>query len=92
MINFKFSQLLLISIILSSQNLYADQASYLSKQVAQKAASLIRTGQEIRDYCKPCGDEGFKRIFVNNKAVVYTGDENYYQVMINGIGIDLAYT
>ncbi len=70
----------------------ADQAAWISKKDAEAAAAKITPGDEVREYCKPCGDKGYRVIKVTKVEVAHTGEGSYYEVRLNGKGIDLAYT
>ena len=69
----------------------ADQAAWISKKDAEAAAARIKPGDEVREYCKPCGDKAYDSIRVSTVAVAAVGDGQYYEVRLNGRGIDLAY-
>lgn len=84
--------ILSLTAIICVPGAYADQAAYLSKKSAQKAAALLKINDEVRYYCKPCGDKDFRKIYIHSKEVVHTGHQEYYEVKLNEKGIDLAYT
>lgn len=92
MIFIRLIQILSLTAILCVPSAYADQAAYLSKKTALKAAALIKINDEVRYYCKPCGDMDFRKVYINSNEVVHTGHQEYYEVKLNGKGIDLAYT
>ncbi|MDM8524507.1 DUF1311 domain-containing protein [Desulfococcaceae bacterium HSG8] len=69
----------------------ADQAAWIEKPDAYKAGEMINPGIVIREFCAPCGDETWKDIKVKQVEVRNT-DARFYQIFINGEGIDLAYT
>jgi hypothetical protein len=69
----------------------ADQAAYISREEANRAAGLIDVGDEIRHFAPPAGDTTWAPETVESKAVEPAGYEDYYEVKINGHGIDLAY-
>lgn len=69
----------------------ADQAAYISKDKADIAANILRSTSAIRHYCQPCGDKQWTEESINSVKSEDTGYENYWQVLINGKGIDLAY-
>ena len=69
----------------------ADQAAWISKKDAEAAAAKVKPGDEVREYCKPCGDKSYSVIKVTKVEVAHTGDGDYYEVRLNGKGIDLAY-
>lgn len=68
----------------------ADQAAWISKRDADAGAALVSVGQELRDYCAPCGDRAYTARTVSRVDVTQT-DASHWQVRVNGRGIDLAY-
>ena len=68
----------------------ADQAAWISKKDADAGAALIVVGQELRGYCAPCGDHAYT---ARKVASVDVGqpDPSYWEVRVNGRGVDLAY-
>ena len=70
---------------------FADQYAYISREEAMSARDLLSRGTTALEYCRPCGDTHYKKIVVTTVDVRHTGYENYYEVVINGKGIDLAY-
>jgi hypothetical protein len=78
-------------LVLLSAVSWADQAAWISKKDAEAAAARIKSGDEVREYCKPCGDKGYGVIKVTRVEVAHTGEGDYYEVRLNGKGIDLAY-
>jgi len=68
----------------------ADQAAWIAKKDADAGAALIGVGHEIRDYCAPCHDTGYK---ARNVTSVDVGQPNagFWEVRVNGRGVDLAY-
>lgn len=75
--------------------LYADQAAWITKEQAERGAALIKSSGLVRHSCAPCGDNFFKGEKVFNiiavKAAGSNPDDRYYEVQLNGKGIDLAY-
>ena len=69
---------------------HADQAAWISKKDADAGAAVIVVGQELRGYCAPCGDRAYT---ARNVASVNVGqpDPGYWEVRVNGRGVDLAY-
>lgn len=82
--------LLLILFVLNIA--YADQAAYISKQDAEYAANVIRNYPMVMFYCEPCGDTHWQMESINSVYARYTEFENYWEVVINDKGVDLAYT
>lgn len=70
----------------------ADQQAWVSRAVADRAAALIPVGSTVRSYCAPCGDETWNAVEVAQVEVTHTGSGGYWEVELNGEGVDLAYT
>lgn len=69
----------------------ADQAAYVSKEVADQAAAIIGERSTLRAYCAPCGDAAYRVLrgyFAQVEAVPGT---EYHEVKVQGEGVDLAY-
>jgi len=69
----------------------ADQAVCVTQKQAEKAARLIKDGDEVRSYCAPCNDSGYTTISVSQVTV---GKDEICDAMLvlNGESVDLAYT
>jgi hypothetical protein len=71
----------------------ADQAQVVGLEEAEHAAFLLQPGNELRFYCAPCDDVGWRSEIV---GVVETrpveGEEGMAEILVNGRAIDLAYT
>ena len=77
-------------VLLVSPFVDADQAAWNSKKDADAGAALIVVGQVIRDYCQPCGDSAYTARKVTSVTVAQP-DPKYWEVRVNGQGVDLAY-
>lgn len=70
----------------------ADQAICLDKEAdARKAASMLRNGEQMREYCAPCGDKGWKGSTIDSVEVYNSGPSCGWAVKVNGTDVDLAY-
>lgn len=69
----------------------ADQAAYIKQTEANRAVALLKTQKQIKHFCNPCDDKTVRAEDVNTVEAVPTGDENTWEVKVNGTGIDLAY-
>jgi hypothetical protein len=70
----------------------ADQAAYITKEQAQKAAAFLKDKKQIRHYCAPCDDKGDKVEDISTvEAVAVESSKPHWEVKVNGEGIDLAY-
>jgi hypothetical protein len=82
----------IISLSLFSAIALADQAAYITQAQAQKAAAFLRDKKQIRHYCNPCDDKGDRVEDISTvEAVAVEGSKPYWEVLVNGKGIDLAY-
>ncbi len=70
---------------------FADQAAWVDKKAAYKAGEMIETGTELRQFCAPCNDTVWTPLIVRQVEVRNPEDQSY-QIVVNGSGIDLAYT
>ncbi len=70
----------------------ADQAAYITKEQAEKAAAFLKDKKQIRHYCNPCDDKGDRVEDISTvEAVAVADSKPYWEVLVNGKGIDLAY-
>ena len=74
----------------------ADQCAYIKKAQATAAARFVKPGMVIREYCEPCGQRTpSASTALTVKEVAATpvgGPENFWELSVNGRGLDLAYT
>ncbi len=70
---------------------FADQAAYIEKGEAEAAMNVLMGNSVIRHYCQPCGDKNWTQENIGSVEAGHTGYEQYWQVLVNGKGIDLAY-
>ena len=68
---------------------WADQAACLTEKDANKAAEVLRVAKQLREYCAPCDDTGWRKVDIETVDVV--GGSCGTEVKVNGSGIDLAY-
>ncbi|HQU91594.1 MAG TPA: hypothetical protein PLK77_04815 [Pyrinomonadaceae bacterium] len=84
--------LLAIILTLFAITALADQAAYITKEQAEKAAAFLKDKKQIRHYCAPCDDKGDKVEDISAvEAVAVADSKPYWEVKVNGEGIDLAY-
>ncbi len=83
-------------VTLFSMNVMADQCQAISRAEADRAALLIQKNSVITDYCEPCENGKVGTVStvksVKVKPVVLFGNETYFEVVVNGKSLDLAYT
>ena len=70
---------------------YADQAAYITKAQAEKTAAFLKDKKQIRHYCNPCDDKGDRVEEIGTVEAAPAGYRQYWEVKVNGEGIDLAY-
>ena len=88
----KFKAIFLsIALILFAIAAYADQAAYISQAQAEKAAALLKDKKQIRHYCAPCDDKGDRVEDIDTVEAAPAGYQQYWEVKVNGKGVDLAY-
>ncbi len=86
----KITAVLVLSLMLSLSAL-ADQAAYVTRAQAEKAAAFLKEQKQIRHFCAPCDDRGDKTEDITSVEAGLAGYENYWEVKVNGEGVDLAY-
>jgi hypothetical protein len=69
----------------------ADQCAWISKAQANKAKGLVKAGDWFSEFCEPCGDKAPSRARKVKSVSVGTPDPSYFELQINGEGVDLAY-
>ena len=82
----------LFILAIAAVSILADQAAYITQAQAQKAAAFLKDKKRIRHYCNPCDDKGDRVEDISTvEAVAVTDSKPYWEVLVNGKGIDLAY-
>lgn len=90
-----------LPLVLFTQNAHADQCALVSEGQAKAAIEFIKTGEALGTLCEPCGDlvtelggPSFPDVVETVALKEYTLEHNqmYNEVIVNGKGIDLAYT
>jgi hypothetical protein len=69
----------------------ADVCQLTSREVAFKAVSMLNGVDRLMVYCEPCGKHVAIPIGVKKALVIASDDPAYYQVQIDGAGVDLAF-
>ena len=71
----------------------ADQCAYISREMADTAINmLVASSRNAIDFCEPCGDRRPGRPYRITEVLIRdTGYENYWEVLVNGQPVDLAY-
>ena len=88
----KFKAVILsIALTIFAVAAYADQAAYITKVQAEKAATFLKDKKQVRHYCAPCDDKGDRVEDISTVEAVPAGYQQYWEVKVNGEGVDLAY-
>lgn len=80
-----------IALAVFAVNALADQAAYITRSEAEKAVAFLEDKNQIRHYCAPCDDKGDRLEDIVDVKAVKVDYQNYWEVQVNGKGIDLAY-
>ncbi len=70
---------------------FADQAAWVSRAQAAKALEILARHEMIKHYCAPCGDKAAVDERIESIGLFPIRGENYWEIRINGKGVDLAY-
>lgn len=70
---------------------FADQAAWVSRAEAARALEELAAAESIKHYCAPCGDKVVRTEKVESIGLFKVEGENYWQIKVNGKGVDLAY-
>lgn len=81
----------LILILMFALTAFADQAAYITKDQAERAVALLKDKGQIKNHCAPCDDKSITTQDIETIEAAPTGYEDYWEVKVNGEGIDLAY-
>ncbi|MGD9590762.1 MAG: hypothetical protein AB7Q37_17780 [Pyrinomonadaceae bacterium] len=81
----------LFLIAFASVSAYADQAAWVSRAEAARALEELAGAEWIRHYCAPCGDKAVRSEAVQSIGLFKVEGENYWEIRVNGKGVDLAY-
>lgn len=89
-----------LALAVSPATVMADQCAYVSEKQADTAALYLPAGGAFVPFCEPCGDKPFPAgapvtaatSSVNPLPASTTGlDQDYWELQLNGEGVDLAY-
>jgi hypothetical protein len=70
----------------------ADQCAYISKEQALRAIEHLEPGKQIYKFCELCGDKRPQPVLINNVSLTNVPGMKFWEIKVNGRGIDLAYT
>lgn len=89
--NISLVAFLAVVILFSAGEAYADQAAWVTKAEAQRALKVLADAESVIHYCAPCSDDEVKRETIRTIGIAPAEDGKYWEVQINGKGVDLAY-
>ena len=69
----------------------ADQAAYVTKAQAERAAAFLKDKKQISHFCSPCDNDQPRTEDVKSVEAVKVDYKDFWEVRVNGEGIDLAY-
>ena len=83
---------ILMSLVLGSTSIFADQCLVISRDQAAKAIFELFEAKSIQAFCEPCGDTAPSDSVTLKTISVTKSVANDVEVLLNGEAIDLAYT
>ena len=91
-----FKNLVVASTLLFAFASYADQCQVITLNQARRAYEEVKRAQLVDALCELCGQSTPERLFVDDVQITRSsyqdGKTRYYEVLVNGRSIDLAYT
>jgi hypothetical protein len=87
--------ILIVILLLASNNAIADQCAYVNKQTAESAYNILKSSDAFTYFCAPCKykapiEKKIKKL--EYRLVDYKeNDVQFYQIYINGESADIAY-
>ena len=70
---------------------FADQAAWVSRAEATRALEILARSESIIHYCAPCDNGVVRNEKIESIGLFKVEGENYWEIRINGKGVDLAY-
>jgi hypothetical protein len=78
--------------VLATSEARADQCAWVDKAVAEAAAKYLAPKSDWAQFCEPCGDSKPVYRKVQSAPVVRaTSSGGYWELVIDGVAVDLAY-
>lgn len=78
-------------VLFAAETAFADQAAWVSRAEAQRALKLLSEYDTVIHYCAPCNDSVARTEKIESIGLFRVKNENYWEIQINGKGVDLAY-
>ncbi|MBK9162410.1 MAG: hypothetical protein IPM21_00570 [Acidobacteria bacterium] len=79
------------AIIFAATPVFADQAAWISRAEAARAMKVLAEATAIKHHCAPCDDQTIRDESVDNIGIFRVEGQNYWEIRVNGKGVDLAY-
>jgi hypothetical protein len=70
---------------------FADQAAWVSRAEAARALEILAKSESIIHYCAPCDNGVVRNEKIESIGLFKVEGENYWEIRVNGKGVDLAY-
>jgi hypothetical protein len=83
---------LVLSVFAFAAQASADQCAYVTRDMAAQALRIVMDAGSVQTYCEPCGDRGATYVDVKAVGMADVNYQGYWEMQINGRGVDLAYT
>ncbi len=77
--------------IMLAVSVFADQAAYVTKAEAEKAVAFLKDKKQLIHFCAPCEDGKKETEDIQTVEAAPAGYKDFWEVKVNGKGIDLAY-
>jgi hypothetical protein len=81
----------LTAALLTAKPAFADQAAWVTREEAVRALRILAEYESIKHFCAPCGDTKVTTEPIRNIGMYRIKDEDYWEIKVNGKGVDLAY-
>jgi hypothetical protein len=87
-----YRSLILFAVLLvSAVPAFADQAAWVTYEEAARALKVLAGHRTVKHFCAPCRDTAVTDETVESIGMFRIAGESYWEVQINGKGVDLAY-
>ncbi len=83
---------LLLGIVSFSSVSMADQCAYVTKAQAKAALKMVLETTTLQTLCEPCGETAAKKVTYKDVGVRDVKYQGYWELQVDGAGLDLAYT
>lgn len=88
---FHYAVIALAVLVTSAVPVFADQAAWVSRAEAVRALEVLAKSESIKHFCAPCDDKVVRSETIESIGLFKVEGENYWEIRVNGRGVDLAY-